>query len=67
MSGTGTWSKVIDFVSTLDSLPYASKIEEVNFTRSGANMEAGTSTDGKAVEPLWNFNLDLAQNLKATQ
>jgi hypothetical protein len=57
MTGAGTWENAISFVATLDSIPFASKIETLNFSKP-------FDTEGRASTSTWNFNLELVQYLK---
>ncbi len=57
MSGSGRWEKIVGFISTLDALPYISRIESVNFIKMG-------STDEKNATTSWSFNLELIQYIK---
>ncbi len=53
MSGTGSWTNVTRFITTLETLPYASKVEGLTLSKS----------DTKSAN--WSFNLELIQYLKA--
>lgn len=57
MSGNGRWEKVVGFISTLDALPYVSRIEHVNFIKMGSSDEKNATTS-------WSFNLELIQYIK---
>lgn len=57
VSGSGTWGSVTEFIVALDSLPYASTIEQMrlyNPTAMSETAEQGTE---------WRFNVDLRQYL----
>lgn len=51
ITGTGTWSNIIEFIATLESLPYASKIESVSFSKPDVK------------ESIWSFGLDFTENI----
>jgi Tfp pilus assembly protein PilO len=53
MSGTGSWTAVTRFITTIETLPYASKVEGMTLSKS----------DTKSAN--WNFNLELIQYLSA--
>ncbi|MEN9621810.1 MAG: Pilus assembly protein PilO [Candidatus Parcubacteria bacterium] len=51
ITGTGTWSNIISFIATLESLPYASKIESLSFAKPNIK------------ESIWSFSLDFTENI----
>jgi hypothetical protein len=51
IAGTGTWGNIISFIATLESLPYASKIENVSFAKPDIK------------DSIWSFSLDFTENL----
>lgn len=57
VNGFGEWKNVVSFVTALDSMPYASRINNVNFTKQGVGNNAEATTT-------WAFNLDFVQYLK---
>jgi Tfp pilus assembly protein PilO len=57
ISGSGTWENVMGFIVTLDSLPYASTIEEMRVYNPSAMSETGEITSE------WKFNVNLVQGL----
>lgn len=57
ISGSGTWNAVTDFIVALDSLPYASTIEEMRISNPTAMSETAQVT------PEWKFNVNLKQYL----
>ncbi len=58
ISGAGEWEGITDFVSTLDSLPYASRIKSMSVSRNPA------SKDPESTVVPWSFSLELAQFLE---
>lgn len=48
MTGSGTWSNIIQFISVLESLPYASRIETASFS---------------TIDKKWTFSLEFIQHL----
>jgi Tfp pilus assembly protein PilO len=58
ITGTGDWNNVTDFISTLDSLPYASHIGSINLNKiSGAPQD-------KTIALTWGFSMELSQYLE---
>ncbi len=57
ISGSGTWENVMNFIVLLDSLPYASTIEEMRLHNPSAMSETGDVTGE------WKFNVNLTQGL----
>ncbi len=57
ISGSGTWENVMRFIVMLDSLPYASTIEEMRLHNPSDFSEKGNVTSE------WNFNVNLKQGL----
>ena len=55
MTGKGSWTDVIGFISTLESLPYASKIENVTISKADPKLSG------------WGFGLELIAYLEETQ
>jgi len=56
MSGSGTWANIVDFVSAVDSMPYASRIDSLNISKPVNSTSTTTA-------PIWNFNMHLVQYL----
>lgn len=57
MAGSGRWEKIVGFISTLDALPYVTRIENVTFIKASDNGSKSATTT-------WSFNLDLVQYIK---
>jgi Tfp pilus assembly protein PilO len=57
MTGSGTWSAVTAFIVSLDSLPYATTIEEIRVS----NPTVASETAEPAAD--WKFNVSLKQYL----
>jgi hypothetical protein len=58
MTGSGSWEKVIDFIAVIDSLPYASKIDNIGIQMNGGSQDANAAQ-------VWNFTLSLTQYLSS--
>jgi Tfp pilus assembly protein PilO len=57
MTGSGTWERALSFITLLDSLPYVSRIENLNLTKGGGDGQ------GRSATTTWNFNMDIVQYL----
>ena len=57
IAGSGTWTAVTNFIVALDSLPYASTIEEMRIYNPSAMSEKAEITSE------WKFNVNLKQYL----
>jgi len=54
ITATGAWLNLVSFVNTLESLPYALRVENLSFSK--------TDNKGSA----WNMSLELTQYIKPT-